>query len=234
MKEKLDALLKLQRVDLRIIELERDLARIPASRLAVEQKREEAQARVDRTHDGVADADRERRQLDRQIQALESDREKFLVQQAMVKTNKEYMALTAEIKRCATQVADAEDRLLGLLEAEEGERALVAQAESEFGEASAFIEAELSRMDGRKNDIEEQLGSSREERVRAAESADASLHQLYEQIRVSKGGLAVAEIHNGACGGCFQAVPPQKLADVRRQARVVHCEYCGRIVMGTN
>ncbi|HDH57590.1 MAG TPA: hypothetical protein ENF16_03165, partial [Bacteroidetes bacterium] len=38
-------------------------------------------------------------------------------------------------------------------------------------------------------------------------------------------------VYNGACGGCFAAIPPQKLMEISTMADFILCETCGRILV---
>jgi hypothetical protein len=39
-------------------------------------------------------------------------------------------------------------------------------------------------------------------------------------------------VKRGACGGCFNTVPPQRQADIREKKKLIVCEHCGRILAG--
>jgi predicted nucleic acid-binding Zn-ribbon protein len=41
---------------------------------------------------------------------------------------------------------------------------------------------------------------------------------------------AVVPVKRGACGGCFNVVPPQKQAEIREKKKIIVCEHCGRIL----
>ena len=53
----------------------------------------------------------------------------------------------------------------------------------------------------------------------------------YERIQKAKGGTAVVPVKRGACGGCYSRVPPQKMLEIRQNARLFMCEHCGRILV---
>jgi hypothetical protein len=40
----------------------------------------------------------------------------------------------------------------------------------------------------------------------------------------------VAEVRDGACGGCQLQLPPQLVAEVRRGDELMDCSYCHRIL----
>jgi predicted nucleic acid-binding Zn-ribbon protein len=71
------------------------------------------------------------------------------------------------------------------------------------------------------------------ERDKAAKKVDERLIKSYTKIRANaKNGLAVVMVKRGACGGCFNTVPPQRQADIREKKKLIVCEHCGRILAG--
>ena len=54
---------------------------------------------------------------------------------------------------------------------------------------------------------------------------------VYMRIRKAKKGKAVATIRRSACSGCHNIVPSQRQLEIRRNARIFTCEYCGRILI---
>ena len=55
----------------------------------------------------------------------------------------------------------------------------------------------------------------------------------YDRIRGSvRNHLAVASVYNGdSCGGCFNAITPQRLVEIASGRKLVICEHCGRILV---
>jgi hypothetical protein len=57
----------------------------------------------------------------------------------------------------------------------------------------------------------------------------------YDRIRKSyRNGLAVVPVERDACGGCFNAIPPQKQSEIRLHKKIMVCENCGRILADTD
>jgi predicted nucleic acid-binding Zn-ribbon protein len=54
--------------------------------------------------------------------------------------------------------------------------------------------------------------------------------QMYERLRRSKGGIAVAEVKGGLCGGCRVGVPAHVLRLARSSNDLVTCPTCGRVL----
>ena len=66
----------------------------------------------------------------------------------------------------------------------------------------------------------------------AREQVDPRLLASYERIRKNyRNGLSVVPIVRDACGGCFNAIPPQRQSEIRQRKKIIVCENCGRILV---
>ena len=54
--------------------------------------------------------------------------------------------------------------------------------------------------------------------------------KLYENLRLAKGGVAIARVERGMCRGCRMALPTHQLQRVRAGREPVQCGSCGRIL----
>ncbi|HEY8933305.1 MAG TPA: C4-type zinc ribbon domain-containing protein, partial [Rariglobus sp.] len=68
------------------------------------------------------------------------------------------------------------------------------------------------------------------ERERLAASADAAVLPLYERLLKTKGGVAIAPMHEGKCGGCHMKLVASTVIKVQAGRDVAQCEDCGRIL----
>ena len=120
----------------------------------------------------------------------------------------------------------------------------------EFGESINHKKGEIAelseRLDGRKADLVQKQGELEqiisetkqdEERLREkAKKLEANIEPrlltAFKRIRKgARNGLAVVYVQRGACGGCFNKIPPQKQLDIKLRKKVIVCEYCGRIMI---
>ena len=54
----------------------------------------------------------------------------------------------------------------------------------------------------------------------------------YDRIRNNyRNGLAVVAVERDSCGGCYNAIPPQKQSEVKQRKKIIICENCGRILV---
>ena len=194
--------------------------RVAAERLALEAQRSQA-----------TEAQKRRRELEKDIEALGAEERKFSSQLPLVKKNEEYQALLHEIEGVRRRRSDLETEVLTRMEAEDAlaaarpvlEKAL-ATAERESAERLARLEAE-DAVDGA------QLAEI--ESLRGAEIVPlpAATRSRYERVHSSREGRAVVAISKNACGGCFRSCPPQLLQEARKRDRLLICEGCGRLLV---
>lgn len=207
------------------------LARFPEQRARLERRVADEKAALEAHALRVAEALKQRRAFEQEIEGLTTQERKFLSQQPAVKTNAEYQALSHEIALVRGKRSDAETQVL--LRFEEEERlaaekgplqAALKGAEAERGERLAVLareedaaRAELDALDAR--------------RAEALAGLGAATRARYERVHASRDGRAVVPILKGACGGCFRGQPPQMLQEARRRDRVLVCEGCGRLLV---
>ena len=66
----------------------------------------------------------------------------------------------------------------------------------------------------------------------AREKVESRLLHSYDRIRGNyRNGLAVVPVLRDSCGGCFNAIPPQRQAEIRQRKKIIICEHCGRVLV---
>ncbi len=66
----------------------------------------------------------------------------------------------------------------------------------------------------------------------AREKVEERLLNSYDRIRANyRNGLSVVPVERDACGGCFNAIPPQRQSEIKQRKKIIVCENCGRILV---
>lgn len=87
-------------------------------------------------------------------------------------------------------------------------------------------------MDSIVSETKQQEEQLREDVKETEAEVEPRLLQAFKRIRKSaRNGLAIVCIERGACGGCFNKIPPQKQMDIKIGKKIIVCEYCGRIMI---
>lgn len=231
MESKLRNLYSLQLIDSNLDELEEMKGDLPSEVRALEQKMSEMQnqrAGLERT---MKDSFKQRDTTDSDIITLKAKLEKYKSQQYQVRNNKEYDALTKEMDHATEAVANLEKEMEML----EGKASV---AKADMGALDPQIEELMKVLEEKRAALAEVSKANEAEEQKYLHERDKVLVRInkddlaaYERIRKAKKGSAIVSVKRGACGGCFNKVPPQKLLELRQNNKIYMCERCGRILV---
>ncbi len=233
MLEELDHLIELARLDSAWAEAKRAQEEIPGRLQALERRLQAVRQSADEARQALEAARLERRRRESDVQTQEAETRKLETQLLQIKTNDAYRAMLREIDASKEKRSEIETAILVLMDREETlarelkEKEAVRDADSRTlaGERAA-LEAEAERRAAHAAEV-----SAQREQVLARLSPP--LRSRYERVFGSKHGQAVALVARASCGGCHATLPPQVLAEVRRQDSVLVCEQCGRLLVWT-
>jgi len=148
-----------------------------------------------------------------------------------VKSNKQYDALTKEIDLAESNISKAEkemETIEGKLQQAKTDLESVRTHHEDVNGELKEQQKELREVNKEHEQEELKLKHQREKVVVRVEKTDL---YHYERIRKAKGGKAVVAVKRGACGGCYNRIPPQKILELRQNAQFFTCEHCGRILV---
>jgi predicted nucleic acid-binding Zn-ribbon protein len=145
---------------------------------------------------------------------------------------RELQALQDEIGALKRRVGQLEDQEIELMEQIEPLDADLAKLAAErtaldgrAGELRARIaEAEVA--------IDEELASVRAEREALVGDVEPELLAEYDRLRPQAGGIAIARLVGGSCGGCHLALSAVEVDRIKKlpPEAPAHCEECGRLL----
>jgi predicted nucleic acid-binding Zn-ribbon protein len=230
--ESLTRLLALQEKDREIGARRSEAAAIPRCRDALAARERDAGARLEAEKKNLETIRKDRRAREQEIEELVQEARKFEQQTFSVKTNKELDALKHEIAAKKDRQREVENRVLELMESEEGAARKLAEAETSFAAAKAALVREGEELRAEEERVTEDLARLSAERRDLAARVDPPLRSKYETILRGKGPTAVVPLDKEACRGCGVRQPPQRVQDVRKNDRIIQCESCGRILYG--
>jgi uncharacterized protein len=157
---------------------------------------------------------------------------KYEKQSDNVKNNREFEAINKEIEMQTLEVKLAEKHIKDATEdiAEKGKQLEVAKK---------AVSTKETNLKGKKGELEKIIAETDKEEKHynklakaARENVDERLLVSYDRIRKNyRNGLAVVPVERDACGGCFNAIPPQKQSEIKQRKKIIVCENCGRILV---
>ncbi len=230
MKEELSLLVQLQTMDLKR-QKDREVLKGFPEKMAIAEKPllevrtelEEARERLETLHQG-------RKENELALQVIEDKIVKLKLRLTDIKTNKEYHAHLQEIAAARNSKNEIEDHLLNAMEGAEiltkeisEKEAALAKDEAEFLEVKKAVQSEMDAVAAAAATVEDEWQS-------ISAKISKSLLASYQRLFSSSKGLAVVPLHGSICTGCHFSLPPQLIAEVKRQEKVLTCGYCHRIL----
>lgn len=228
--QKLEALTELQAIDSQLDELKKVRGALPEEVRDLEDENAGYETRIQKYKQEIGALDDEIEKNKQAIKDSEKLIKKYEEQQMNVRNNREYDAITKEIELQRLEIQISEKRITEA-------RAKIEGKQNEIDQTDQLLQERSKDLDSKKNELQLIVSESEEEeqkllkeREKAAGQVEDRLYKSYNKIRNNaKNGLAVVPVRRGACGGCFNVVPPQRQADVREKKKLIVCEHCGRI-----
>lgn len=231
--KKLEAIHNLQLLDSRLDAIIKVRGALPEEVQDLEDEIAGYETRLEKFQSEIDSYDNEIKMLKESIKESEKLIKKYQEQQMNVRNNREYDAITKELELQDLEIQVAKKKIL-----EASHR--IDHKKVDLEELSAVRKDRQKDLDQKNNELSTIISESEAEeakiktdREKATKKIDERILKSYEKIRDNaKNGLAVVMVKRGACGGCFNTVPPQRQADIREKKKLIVCEHCGRILAG--
>jgi predicted nucleic acid-binding Zn-ribbon protein len=231
LEEKLRQLYTLQVIDTQLDEIEKMKGDLPGAVRALEEKVSGLKAKLDSLEATMREAFAQRELADNEILALKEKTEKYKDQQLHVRNNKEYDALTREMDHAVEAIANLTKTM-----SEQENRGTVARTDIEATKKE--LEETSAQLDEKRQELAEVSKTTENEELKYKHEREKALARvskqdlaMYERIRKAKSGRAVVPLKKNSCGGCYTAVPPQKILELKQNNKWYTCERCGRIII---
>ena len=158
--------------------------------------------------------------------------EKYKAQLDNVRNNREFDNLSKEIEFQGLEIEFSEKKIREFGEA-------INRKKEEIAELSERLEGRKADLVQKQGELEQIISETKQDEEKLREKAkkleaniEPRLLTAFKRIRKgARNGLAVVYVQRGACGGCFNKIPPQKQLDIKLRKKVIVCEYCGRIMI---
>ena len=234
MRENLDTLLNLQKIDSERDKLQRQIAGLDGG-AAAQRGSSSARASAQEQHNSAAksagalkDAELELAGLEKKLKSYE-DR----MRTGTITNPREVANTEREINQLIRQRASLDEKILTLMEEGEKLRTAVTEADASAREAEQRYHTQVDSMRAQREEWEASLSALTRRRAEAAALVtDPALLKRYETIRSrpASSGVAIARVEDSHCGGCHTQIGTQEAHRAYEGAQVTLCENCGRIL----
>jgi predicted nucleic acid-binding Zn-ribbon protein len=229
--KKLEALVKLQDLDSELDEIYKIRGALPDEVMDLEDEIAGYQTRIEKQNQELEEIETNIENNKTAIKDAEKLIKKYEEQQMNVRNNREYDAISKEIELQQLEIQILEKRIKEAYTKIEVKKEEIAGTNHTLEERTKDLQ---TKKDELKNITQESEGDEKKlqkSRDSSKKNVEERLLKSYEKLRTNmRNGLAVVPVKRGACGGCFNVVPPQKQAEIRDKKKIIVCEHCGRIL----
>ena len=230
MKDQLEFLWELQKIDLDLKHIKEERERYPREIKKMDERMSIEKERL-QTEKGKVDLlEKERREKERQLSSSQEKIKKTEGRMSEVKTNKEYQALLTEIETIKGGSSREEEEILQVLEEIDELKKDLSKREKEVAVLLEKFEAEKKVVQERMAQDEIVWKQQMERREVLSKQVESKLNKLYNTLKEKRQGVGVVNVRHETCQGCFVHIPPQMFIEVQKNNEIIRCPNCNRIL----
>ncbi len=230
MNEIIEQLVELQEIDLKIDQIDND---IKAEQEELDQRiaeLEQRQNRIGEQEARITELEKERRTLEDEMSdkiAHVKERQSKMMQ---VQTSREQTALLKEIEDAKKNAKENEDKIVAIMEEVERLNASMTEEKNLLKAEKELLAEAREKVSGAIDDLNKGKKTKLNRREKQAEAINGSMIRKYELLRSRRNGLAIVNVLQGVCQGCFMNLPPQQFNRLLRGDQILECPSCQRLL----
>jgi uncharacterized protein len=226
----IEILIKLQEAESEIIRLKEVLEKIEKEQYKRDSKMKKFESTLNEQKNKMLKISSGCQNLENELKLSDDRIVKSNEKLRMVKTNKEYQLYLREVDDMKKRKDALETSLIELLDEKEKIENLVKESEKEFELLESQVLAEKNDIEKKASADKELLEEYLERRTEIGNSLEPSLMKRFLKISKMNQGLAVVQVKDEACMGCFMNIPPQLYIEVQRGNTLISCPQCSRFL----
>ncbi|MBM4283907.1 MAG: hypothetical protein FJ128_01475 [Deltaproteobacteria bacterium] len=226
----INKLIELQEMDREILELTQDLEQVPRELEALARELEEMAAALAQHEQSLEDLQRQRRETEGEMVALESAIKASRIRLMDIKKDLEYRAMLKEIAFQEDQRDQKETRILEILEEIERRNQEIMALREQLAERQTNFEHQQGEGRVRLAALQERLTKAEEQRQVIRAGVPPMLLKRYEFIRQRHNSTTLAEVQHSVCLGCHMNILPQQYIDLQKGEEIIQCPNCQRLL----
>ncbi len=226
----LEKLIRLQQIETTAEDAKRRMAEHPDRIQSLDGRLQQAKDLVAGVKARLTAAQEKRRADEKEVATVQTRLAKYKDQLLEVKTNREYTAMLHEIEAAQNDIKIREDRILEIMMESDELGAELKKSEAGLKLSEKEIAGERAAMETEMATLRSALDEASAARQKLAAEIDRRALAVFEQLAKGRKGLALAEARNGLCTICHVRLRPQVFNEIRRNAGIIQCDSCQRIL----
>lgn len=224
-------LLKIQYLDLQIIDLKKLQKKLPENLNSLEQDVVKKKKDLAAAQEALIALKASQNNLETEVDSNKQVIIKYQNQLLQIKNNAQYKALTKEIETVEKKNSKLEDQILDLMVDIDQKDSILKECESNLKQSGENL---TEGDDQIKKDIERvdvEIAQLSRERSQQKQDVNPKVMSIYERImRQKQDTSAVVLLDGNICQGCYMSLTPNDVNEVHKCNKVNICENCSRIL----
>lgn len=220
----------LTEVDHAIVEARAQLAKYPRALEQLKHAQDAFALKQKETQEKLEKARQERRHAEKEVASLREQISKYLRQQASVKTNKEYQAMSHEIEQIQNRIDEWDTVGLEKLEIEDVCQRELDKMKADLQRQRAENEAQTNRIMELTREKEQFVQGLTADREKLFERLPEEWRDEYEMLHERFPGSACVTVEGEQCSGCHWHLVAQTRQAAKTGSEPARCEHCRRFL----
>ena len=227
MNQTLEQLIKLQEIDHRLLEIKEHMGDLPSTVESQELEIATIQSENEKKLGRITDIDKGIRSHQSEIEDFSNKLGKYKEQLFLVKSNKEYDAISSEIDHMKKTILESETVQLQFEEEK-------IELEETIKLNSNKIESTSQLLRNNRTELQSAMAETTHEQKELESNRNILYKDIeptylstYEKLRNARDGVGMASIISSACGGCYSQLPPQTVIEIKENKQIITCPSCG-------
>ena len=230
MNELIEQLVALQEIDLVIDKIDGEIKQEQDGLDGRISSLAEREGRISEQEALIEELEKERRTLEDEMAdkiAHVKERQSKMMQ---VQTSREQTALLKEIEDAKKNVKENEEKIVTIMEQVENLTTDTTEEKNILKTEKSLVNEEKKKVKTVIDELSKGKKTKKNKRDKQAGAVNGSMIQKYEILRERRNGLAIVNVLDGVCQGCFMNLPPQKYNMLLRGDQVLECPSCQRLI----
>jgi uncharacterized protein len=230
LREKLQSLANLQKVDVEIAAFKKSAETYPKQIAELEKELGVVRSALEAERSKLDDIERQRSTLEQTITEEKDKVKKWEARLTEQRSTREYSALAREIDIAKKSNLTMGEELVELGKNQAAQRETVKAKDAEFVTRQKDLGGKMAELRVKLAEAEAGVKGLEEKRADAAKAVDPNLLRRYDTVRKKRMPAMVPLAAGGTCTGCRMNVPPQLYNTLKTNLGYDTCPSCQRII----
>jgi len=223
-------MIQLQKLDNNIHEVSLFLESIPTRISSIDDKIKESEQIVEIAKNELEQNQKNRRDLESDVQSMKDRLAKYKSQLNTVRTNLEYRSLLKEIDAGQKKIDSLEEDIISEMMAADELDEKIREAEQESAKTGETLSKKKDEINRSKDDQDKDMVKLHRQKEDLLPLISSDSINLYSKLAKNLEGVAMSPVKGEFCSMCFMRIRPQMLNEIKARSETILCENCGRIL----